>query len=91
MKNLTGRRYGSLTVTEFSHVDNRRHAIWKCACDCGKSTLASSSKLEEGKKISCGHLRSQQLKKMRKRSGPKRREDSGLTLDDALTELGAWR
>lgn len=52
-KDLTGMRFGRLTVIE--RVPSKsRHARWKCLCDCGNYTEALSNNLKSGSKISCG-------------------------------------
>ena len=40
IKNITGMKFGRLTVLEFSHIQNRT-ARWRCICDCGKKKIAS--------------------------------------------------
>ena len=53
---LTGRRYGKLTVLK--RVENMKgQVMWKCRCDCGQITIASSHGLNTGSKKSCGCLR----------------------------------
>ena len=52
-KDLTGMRFGRLTVIE--RVPSKsRHARWKCRCDCGNYTEALSNNLQSGSKVSCG-------------------------------------
>jgi len=36
---LTGQRFGALTVIEFSYRQNNRNNYWKCQCDCGKTKI----------------------------------------------------
>lgn len=52
---LTGCRFGKLTVIEES---GRKHkeVVWKCVCDCGKTTNVISSNLRTGHTKSCGCL-----------------------------------
>lgn len=52
--NLIGRKYGRLTVMEFSH--SNKGAIWKCRCECGNMTYAKTAALKNGHKKSCGCL-----------------------------------
>lgn len=60
VENLVGQRFGMLTVLE--RVQNRNKQIqWKCRCDCGEYTTASSRSLKAGKKKSCGCLRKRGL------------------------------
>ena len=50
---LTGQRYGHLTVIEPAANIGTRTA-WKCLCDCGRETVAKSSYLRSGRTVSCG-------------------------------------
>lgn len=58
---LTGMRFGMLTVEDFAGVkttvsakQTRRYAMWNCVCDCGESKVVSSVALASGGAISCG-------------------------------------
>lgn len=53
-KNETGKKYGKLTVLEYSHV--KRGVHWKCLCDCGNATVVSGHHLRAGTTTSCGCL-----------------------------------
>ena len=56
-KNLTGQRFGKLTVIEKSDRRTKsRGVIWKCRCDCGNETFIASTCLMQGKTKSCGCL-----------------------------------
>lgn len=50
---LTGQRYGRLTVLEQAENEGGRTA-WRCLCDCGKETTAKSYHLRSGRVTSCG-------------------------------------
>ena len=54
--NLTGQRFGRLTVLGFSHRDGYQGAMWICKCDCGGSVVRSSGRLRDKahKNKSCG-------------------------------------
>lgn len=53
MINLTGLRFGSLTVRK--RVGSARGSVWwDCYCDCGKSIFASTGYLGNGNTRSCG-------------------------------------
>lgn len=54
-KDLTGQKYGLLTVIERAYVGKPR-GWWRCRCECGKETIASSDTLKRGGKRSCGCL-----------------------------------
>ena len=50
---LTGQRYGRLTVLEQAeNVDGR--TAWRCRCDCGQEVVAKSCHLRNGHVTSCG-------------------------------------
>lgn len=55
-EDLTGRRFGRLTVREFNNSDGEnRH--WLCDCDCGKTKITTTNSLTQGKVKSCGCYR----------------------------------
>lgn len=62
---VTGQRYGRLTVLEYAGVDNHRTRVWKCRCDCGNITIARVCDLRNGSKQSCGCLKKDHLVDMR--------------------------
>ena len=53
---LTGNRFGRLVVIERVPAQSK-DARWKCLCDCGNYTEASSHNLKRGKVTSCGCYR----------------------------------
>lgn len=53
---ITGKKYGRLTVLSFDHKDKRGEYCWRCRCDCGNETIATGNKLRTGAKKSCGCL-----------------------------------
>lgn len=50
---LTGQRFGKLTVVKRSSKKNGR-VVWLCQCDCGKTVNVVSSYLTNGDTVSCG-------------------------------------
>ncbi len=56
LKDLTGQRFGKLTVIERAENDKSGKACWKSICDCGKETTVLSSNLKKGHTKSCGCL-----------------------------------
>ena len=60
-KDLTGQRFGKLTVRE--RFNKKGRTYWLCDCDCGtKGLVASSSDLKNGDKASCGCVRKLYIK-----------------------------
>lgn len=57
-RDLTGRDFGRLTVTEFAGVQDRgprkKQLLWRCKCSCGRTTVVSTAKLNYGWTTSCG-------------------------------------
>ena len=53
LKDLTGNKYGRLTVLSYSRQDGKKH-LWKCKCDCGNIIEANGPYLRNGTKTSCG-------------------------------------
>jgi hypothetical protein len=58
-QDLTGQRFGRLVVIErtedYVRPNGQSQVQWRCKCDCGNITIASTSSLTQGKK-SCGCL-----------------------------------
>lgn len=50
---LTGQKYGHLTVLEPAPNINGRTA-WRCRCDCGREAVVKTCRLRNGKVTSCG-------------------------------------
>ena len=55
-KDITGQRFGMLTVMKRAGTNKHRKALWKCKCDCGRNTVVSSVDLVTGNTKSCGCL-----------------------------------
>lgn len=52
---LTGRKFGRLSVNYASHKEGKV-LYWSCTCECGNTTNVRSQLLREGKTKSCGCL-----------------------------------
>ena len=54
-KDLTGMRFGKLTVLEYTNKRNlNRNILWRCLCDCGNEIYVATSCLNSGHTKSCG-------------------------------------
>lgn len=53
---LTGKRYGMLTVLESDHLTGTQRPSWLCRCDCGNECYVTTYSLLNGKRKSCGCL-----------------------------------
>lgn len=69
-KDLTGQKFGLLTVLKLNEEktqeskDRRKRGeitkswvYWDCVCECGKRTVVTTQKLEQGHTVSCGCFR----------------------------------
>lgn len=56
IKDLTGMKFGKLTVIKYSGIINH-HAAWECKCECGNTAVVRSNDLHSGNVKSCGCLR----------------------------------
>lgn len=53
---LTGKKFGRLTVLERSNNQKGKDVVWKCRCDCGNYTEVTAGHLKDGHTKSCGCL-----------------------------------
>lgn len=53
VKDLTGKRFGRLTVVKFHHMAHAQ-SYWECKCDCGTVKIICRSGLVSGETVSCG-------------------------------------
>lgn len=60
-KDLTGKRYGKLTVLKQDTEKDSRYSYWICLCECGNVKSIRGSSLTSGKQISCGCVRRERL------------------------------
>ena len=53
---LTGQRFGRLTVISYNEeISKQKKGVhWNCKCDCGNETVVWSGNLRKGNTISCG-------------------------------------
>ena len=66
---LTGQRFGGLTVIGFAKKSNDRQYMWKCRCDCGNEIVIRSHSLRSGNTRSCGCLQKETNIKLRQTHG----------------------
>lgn len=62
---LLGKQFGYLLVKEETTERRAGQIIWKCLCKCGKYKKISGCHLKDGKIISCGCYRSENLHKLK--------------------------
>lgn len=54
---LTGRRFGKLTVLASTGEQEDRYWIWRCRCDCGKEIVVNTKRLTRGTISDCGCMK----------------------------------
>lgn len=57
VKDLTGQRFGRLTVMGPTEMRKNRFMVWECKCDCGNTAYVVGAYLTNGRTKSCGCLR----------------------------------
>lgn len=62
---LTGKKYGRLTVLSYSHKEHS-HSHWLCKCDCGEDVVKSISYLNKSKYLMCDQCMHSYTKKDKK-------------------------
>lgn len=53
-RDLTGQKFGKLTVVRRHYTPSRRATFWECNCSCGNSIVLRSAELSGHKVKSCG-------------------------------------
>lgn len=56
INDLTGKKFGRLSVVEQCGREKHKSILWRCQCECGKETIASNRSLIGGTVQSCGCL-----------------------------------
>lgn len=54
MQDITGQKFGKLTVLKYSHTQGKGHSYWECLCDCGTIKTIRKDGLINGSVLSCG-------------------------------------
>lgn len=58
MIDLSGKKFGKLSVISRSGSSGDRRVMWLCECDCGNQTITSGRRLLLGQTCSCGCIKS---------------------------------
>jgi len=53
-EDLSGKRFGMLTVLSLEDNDHAKGYLWKCRCDCGNEISVKSTLLTSGRRQDCG-------------------------------------
>ena len=69
---LTGQRFGRLTVISRAENSSDNHTQWNCQCDCGSMAIAvRAGHLKSGNTTSCGCVHTEGLRQRLTRHGMK--------------------
>lgn len=66
-QDLTGMKFGKLTVVKQLYPDNNCHMLYECECECGNKTITTNSNLILGHTKSCGCLVAETMSKNMKK------------------------
>lgn len=85
---LTGQKFGLLTVLEFSDKRGSRGQrtvpLWKCICDCGEITYKATDTLKSRRYVSCAKCAS-------KKAAGKMRESAGFVDGTQISRIKSDR
>lgn len=70
-QDLTGQRFGKLTVIARAENGGDRYVRWKCQCDCGNITVVRAGHLKSGNTTSCGCVHVDELRQRLTKHGQK--------------------
>lgn len=68
---LTGQRFGRLSVIGFAGKAKNGHSKWLCRCDCGNEVTISYEALKRGDSKSCGCYRTERMGNVARDHGQK--------------------
>jgi len=60
---MTGKKFGMLTVVRYARKDRHRLVMWLCKCDCGNEKEIRGQSLRRGYTESCGCIKREGLGK----------------------------
>ena len=63
-KDITGQRFGQLTVLRREGSTPHKHTTWLCRCDCGVEKVITKPSLVSGHSTSCGCLQKRIMRDM---------------------------
>lgn len=68
---MTGKKFGRLTVLERTGLDGSRRVVWRCRCECGNETNVTGTLLRRGVTKSCGCIRNEMIAEIGRQSSTK--------------------
>ena len=82
---ITGQKFGRLTVTEPTDDRSGNSVKWRCKCDCGKEAVISAASLKSGNTTSCGCVFTAAHKEAIKKGALKARQEFYIDGTDVLS------
>ena len=76
---ITGNKFGRLTVVKYAETNKHRQAMWLCSCECGGRVVTSGISLRQGLTRSCGCLHTEASRKPNRRTHGHAAPDSRRT------------
>lgn len=64
MIDLTGKKYGKLTVVKRDGTDSQRNITWLCECECGNQKVIRGNNLKSGNTLSCGCVAKERVRNL---------------------------
>lgn len=68
-KDLTGEKFGKLTVIKKLKLNHHREMEWLCLCDCGNEHISTSNRLTSGKTVCCEFCKRKKIAEKNVRHG----------------------
>ena len=68
---MTGQRFGRLTVLAFAGETKDRKSLWQCVCDCGNATTTMGKHMRTGHTASCGCYAKDRVRETKTKHGHK--------------------
>lgn len=75
---ITGHKYGFLTVLGISHRNDRGIILWDCLCDCGNEIKTYSNNLRSGNAKSCGCYHKKVVSNSSRKHGMSRSDENKI-------------
>lgn len=88
MIDLTGQKFGRLTVIRKAHRKIDHHVAWVCQCVCGNKTETTTRNLQSGRAKSCGCLRRENSSKLRRVNLLGKRFGRLLVIEEEPSKVG---
>lgn len=64
MIDLTGKKFGKLTVLKRVGTDGHRNPTWLCECECGNKKVIRGNSLKSGNTTSCGCVAKERIRNL---------------------------